>query len=430
MRLRLSVLMFLQFAACGAMVPLFSLRLTELGFTPAETGLACATQALAALIAPLLVGQIADRWFPAERCLAVCSLTASGLLWVLADLTEPVSVVLVTQAFWLVMVPAFTLGTSLSFAHLAEPRRDYGPVRMWGTVGWVVPGWLLGYWLSNPEWLMELVRSVAPSRTAGSLADAFRLGGVFAFVLGLYALTLPHTPPLRHPGISWLAPLAALRLLRGRGFAFLALGTFGVCLTMPFVTQINPLFLEHLGIPRPLIQPTLTIGQGTEMLGLLMLPLLLSRFGQQATMRFGVTAWVLALAVLTLGQPTGLVVASLGLGGLCVCCFLVAGQVYVNSRASADVRASAQALLTFVTGMGALAGNLVAGWVRGLMGGEFRPTYAVGAALAVSTALVFFLGFNDDPHLTPSLGEVAAADATDPLTVPTLAPTAASLDER
>ncbi len=410
MRLRLSVLMFLQFAVPGAVVPLFSLRLTELGFTPEETGLACATQALAALIAPLMVGQIADRWFPAERCLAICGFVSAGLLWVLAELSEPSSVILVTQAFWLVMVPAFTLGTSLCFAHLASPGRDYGPVRMWGTVGWVVPAWLLGYWLSDPEWLLHVVGTLTGSQPASGLADAFRLGGAFAFILGMYALTLPHTPPLRRPGMTWLAPLAAWRLLRSRGFAFLALGTFGVCLTMPFVTQINPLFLEHLGIPRPWIQPTLTISQGTEIAGLLLLPIILGRFGQRQTLRFGLAVWVVYLGTLTLGRPTGLVVVTLSLGGLCVCCFLVTSQVYVNSRASAEVRASAQALLTFVTGTGALVGNLLAGWVRSLMEGSFRPTYAVAAALALMTAAVFFLGFADDPQLAPPLGAIIADD--------------------
>src|ERR1700719_2036934 len=124
--------MFLQYAPHGAFVPLFSLRLQELGFSPVEIGWACATQALAALIAPLVAGQVADRWFPAQRCLAVCAVLAGMILWLLTALTSWPAVFAASLAFWLVMGPANTLGTALSFAHLADPARDFGGVRLWG----------------------------------------------------------------------------------------------------------------------------------------------------------------------------------------------------------------------------------------------------------------------------------------------------------
>jgi MFS family permease len=142
MRARLSLLMFLQYAPQGAFVPLFSLRLQELGFTHVEIGWACATQALAALVAPLVAGQVADRWFPAQRCLAVCAVLAGLILWLLAGLTSWPAVFAASLAFWLVMGPVNTLGTALSFAHLVDPARDFGGVRLWGTIGWATaPGW-------------------------------------------------------------------------------------------------------------------------------------------------------------------------------------------------------------------------------------------------------------------------------------------------
>src|SRR5436309_1120937 len=107
--------MFLQYAVQGAMWPLFTLRLQELGFTPLEMGWACASQSLAALVGPLVAGQVADRWVPAERCLGACSLVAGALLWVLAELTTPIPVFGLSLAFWLVMGPATMLGTAVSF---------------------------------------------------------------------------------------------------------------------------------------------------------------------------------------------------------------------------------------------------------------------------------------------------------------------------
>jgi MFS family permease len=386
--------MFLQYAVPGALVPLFSLRLQELGFTPLEIGWACATQALAALVSPLVAGQVADRWFPAERCLAACAFASATTLWVLAELTSPSTVFGTSLVFWLLMGPVLTLGISVSFAHLERPERDFGPVRMWGTVGWMVPGWLLGYWFSNPEWLIGGLALLRPARPSGELADAFRLAGLFGFVLGAYALTLSPTPPKRRAG-AWLAPLAALSLLRGRAFAIYGLCQFGVCVTVPFSIQVTPLLLEALGVPRPWLGPTLTLAQSTEMVALWLLPVLLLRLGIRGTMLVGLLAWAGALGILTLGQPTWLVVASQGLNGLCICCYIVAGQVFVNSRAHGEVRASAQALLAFVNGLGMLAGNLLVGGVRRQVNGEFRPTFAVGAAIALGLVVIFALGFRE-----------------------------------
>src|SRR5262249_11388299 len=152
----LSLLMFLQYAPQGALVPLFSLRLQELGFSPIAMGYACSTQALAQLVGPFVAGQLADRWFSAERCLFVCALGASGLLWLLAELTSPAAVFAVSLAFWLVMGPASTLGTGLSFAHLRSGP-EFGKVRLWGTIGWVASGWLVGLGLSNAGWISSLV---------------------------------------------------------------------------------------------------------------------------------------------------------------------------------------------------------------------------------------------------------------------------------
>src|SRR5262249_12650713 len=146
-----------------------------------------------------------------------CALLSGGLLWFLAGLTSPWAVFGISLAFWLVMGPVFTLGTALSFTHLAHPEREYGPVRMWGTVGWVVPCWLLAYWFEDPDWLHPGLPCLRPNPPASELGDAFRLGGLLAFLLGFYTLTLPHTPPQRQRGAR-PAPLAALQLLRSRDF--------------------------------------------------------------------------------------------------------------------------------------------------------------------------------------------------------------------
>jgi hypothetical protein len=304
---------------------------------------------------------------------------AGAILWVLAELTTPLAIFFASLAFWLMMGPAISLGTSLSFAHLPSAENDFGRVRLWGTVGWVFPAWLLCAWMGS-------------DLPASELGDAFRLGGVMAIAQGLYALTLPHTPPQRLAGAP-PAPLAALRLLRGRAFAVYCVTGFGVCATTTFTWQVTPLLLAHLGIPRPWVMPTLTIAQATEVATLAILPVLLLRLGLRGTMLVGLIAWTAALAVLTVGEPLWLVVSSLTLNGLCVCCFLVAGQVFVNSQARGDIRASAQGLLSLINGLGLLAGNLFVGWVRNLVERRFPPTFAAALAITVVLIVVFTVGF-------------------------------------
>jgi NHS family xanthosine MFS transporter len=187
--------------------------------------------------------------------------------------------------------------------------------------------------------------------------------------------------------------VAALRLLRRRAFAVYFLCNFGLCVTLPFSSQNTPLLLLELGLPKDWLGPALTIAQSTEVVALGLLPLLLGRWGHRRLMLAGALAWTTAMMVMTVGRPLGLVVGCLALNGVFICCYLVAGQVFVNSAASGDIRASAQSLLTFTNGLGMLVGNLLAGWVRDRAGGAFAPTFGVAAAIALLALLIFSAGF-------------------------------------
>jgi MFS family permease len=120
----------------------------------------------------------------------------------------------------------------------------------------------------------------------------------------------------------------------------------------------------------------------------------------------GIGAWALALSVLTIGWPLWLVVISQTLNGLCICCYCVAGQVFVNSRALGHVRASAQALLSATSGLGMLIGNLLSGWIRQEAHGAFGPTFGLAASIAATLAVVFFAGFPSEPSSAPMKSEV------------------------
>ncbi|MCI0376374.1 MAG: MFS transporter [Gemmataceae bacterium] len=418
LRWRLSVLMFLVYAVPGAWGPLFAYYLHKhLHFSPQETAWACCTSALGALTAPLLWGQVADRWLATQHCISLCSFAAAVLLFSLTFWTSPLAVFVTAWSFWFFMVPVFSLTTSLTFRHLSKPEKQFGPVRMWGTVGWVAGGVLLSCWLMEPDFLEVPRHWLRPDSPHSELADAFRLGAVLAFVLALFALLLPHTPPNPRPAFNlesqvqpaqadnplatrarwyWTlfdAPLLAFRLCRQRPIAVFCFCMFGLYITMPFSGQMTPLVLDRLGVPEAWIASTLTIAQSLEILALAFLPVILLRLEEKGTLLLGIASWAAALAILTLGQPTWLVIASLGLHGLYITCFLVAGQVFVNRRAPKDIRASAQALLQFINGFGLLLGHLLAGWMRQVQEDDFSRAFAPAAILATALVVFFILGF-------------------------------------
>jgi predicted MFS family arabinose efflux permease len=387
--------MFLQYAPAGAVLPLYSTYLQEqLGFTSMGIAVCCATQSIATICAALVAGHAADRWMPAERLLGLCALLSGLDLWLLAEQTRPIPVFFCTLVYWLLTGPIWMFGATISFAHLKQPERQFGPVRLCGTVGWMMAAWLVYCWFKNPDWLCQAIGWLRPDLPISERADLFRLGGLLSFVLMAYSLTLPHTPPQRsHDGR--LAPLAAFQLLRGREFFIYALCFFGVCVTFSFGTQGTPLLLRQLQTDKADLPAILTIAQASEVVCLGLLPLLLRRLGVRGTVLVGLTAWTAGLFVQALAPSRVMVAGSLCFNGLCIAAVFVAGQVFVNSRVHDGLRASVQSLLTFVNGLGMLLGNLLFGVLRRWAGGELQPAFAVGAVVMTLLVVVFVFGFTE-----------------------------------
>ncbi len=384
MPLRLSVMMFLQWSVPATFVPLLSVRLeNDLGYGPRLTGALWATSTVATVVSTLLAGQVADRWLSAEKAMALCAAVAGVDLCVLAELRRPEAVFLAILIYGLVTGPMLLFGTTISFRHLPRPREQFGPVRMWGTIGWMVTNWLLLAWYGGPLRL-----------------DPYYLGGLFALALAGYALTLPYTPP-RSPAdpAKRFAPLEAIQLMKDRSFAIYCACLLGTGITFHFTNQSTPLLLDHLGVPRGWLPATMTLAQTTEVGGLVVLPVLLLRLGVRGTMTLALCAWLTAMCVLAVGRPVELVVGSLVLNGLYVTGFLIAGQVYINTLADDDFRASVQGLFSCINGLAGLTGHLLAGWLRKWTGGEVPPTFTVAAILTACLLGLFLVGFRQPaPH--------------------------------
>jgi MFS family permease len=408
---RLSALIFLAFAILGAWVPVFSLHLKNLNFSPEATAWASAASAIGALIAPILWGQIADRWLAMQRCISLCALASGAGLWILAELREPETVILVSIALWFFLIPTIGLSTSLIFRQLEHPERGYGKIRMWGTLGWVAASWCLTLWFA-------LFAGYADADGTADFADSLRLGGLAAILLALYALTLPHTPPGKclAPLRTWYgrladAPLSALLLFHDRSFVVYCVCMFGFNITLPFTIQLNPLLLAQLGVNAARLPLYLTIAQSTEVIFLYCLPMLLMRFGTKPIMLLGGMSWTLGLALLSVGSPVWLVLASLVTAGVFICCFFIAGQVYVNRQATHDIRASAQGMLLFISGSGLLLGHLLVGWIRDWTDDRYGIAYLGAFGLAALLVVFFLVGFSSTPSAAISPQEILVPDS-------------------
>ena len=408
---RLSALIFLAFAVMGAWVPVFSLHLKNLYFSPEATAWASAANAIGALLAPLVWGQVADRWLAMQRCISVCALATCVGLWILAGLREPGAVIFVCIGMWFFLIPTIGLSTSLIFRQLEHPERHYGRIRMWGTVGWVAASWCLTAWFGLYGWYQEI-------EPPSDFADSLRLGSIAAFVLAFYAWTLPHTPPGKGAARtrSWYArladaPLSTLHLFQNRSFVIYCVCMFGFNITLPFTIQLNPLLLDKLNVDPKLSSLYLTIAQSSEVLFLYLLPILLLRFGTKTIMMLGGISWTLGLALLSIGAPVSLVLTSLVTHGVFICCFFIAGQVFVNRQATHDIRASAQGLLLLISGSGLLLGHLLVGWIRDLTDDQFGIAYLIAAILAAALVALFLAGFTGTRSTAISPQEMLVPDS-------------------
>jgi nucleoside transporter len=347
------------------------------------------------MVAPFIGGQLADRYFASEKLIGVLHLLGGVLLFAAAGMTSYDQLWPVMLAWALVYAPTLALTNSLCFHHMPEAEKEFGLVRVWGTIGWIVVGWMLA----------KVVRG-ALAGTMNNLGgfDGLWVAGVFSILLGIFSFFLPHTPAQKKGENPW-AFLEALKMLRDPQFAIFITIAFVVATELMFYFVLTAPFLEASGVTPGQTPKWMTIAQIAEIGTMLALPWMLTHWGVRKTMVIGILAWPVRYAIFAIGNPLWLVIAALSLHGLCYVCFFTVAYIYVNQVAEADIKASAQGLITFVTlGVGLFIGSNFAGYISNL----FTETAANGApvvnytkvflvplALTVICAVVFTFAFRD-----------------------------------
>jgi len=389
-RLALSSMMFLQFFIWGAWFVTLGTYLGQgLKLDALQIGAAYSTMPWGALVAPLFVGMVADRYFRSERVLAFCHLVGGALLWMASRETNP------TLLFWTLFVyalaynPTLALVNAVAFHQMNDTGRQFPAIRVWGTLGWIAAGVAVGtLGVEATSWPMRLA--------AGA-----------SWLLGIGAFFLPETPPRgkgSEGGVARLFGLEALVLLRDRSFAVFAAGSLLICIPLAFYYNFTNLFLNEQGLANA--AGVMTLGQVSEIVFMLVMPFCFSRLGIKKMLLIGMAAWASRYLLFAFGA-SGNVVAMFYLGillhGVCYDFFFVTGQIYVDGKADPRIRAGAQGFITLLTyGLGMLIGSWVSGWVvkaheARLPGGgishEWMPVWLVPAAMAGGVFLLFLALF-------------------------------------
>jgi nucleoside transporter len=382
---RLSVMMFLQYAIWGAWLPLLWPFLHGYrGFSPGQIGDMFAVGAVGALVAPFIAGQIADRYFSTEKYLGLSHVVGGVLVWQLAWLESYWAFLVFSLLYSLIYAPTLSLTNSLSFHHLPDRDRDFGRVRVWGTVGWIAVGIAIGQWLLYRHTPADGTEEAIRAAQYAGMADAFRLSGALGVLMGLYCFTLPHTPPT--PGRQRIASFEAMSEIRHNPLLTLFLLAVPISCIHQFyfvhtadflggfqtraATAINRIFGVGGG-------GLMTVGQMSEILVLASIPLIAKRVSRKSLLATGIVAYAVRMFLFAyvhqIGAITGIsevavLIAGVAMHGLCFGCFIFVAFMIVDEETTGDVKASAQSLFNVViVGIGIIVGSKIATGVANLV---------------------------------------------------------------
>lgn len=411
LRWRLSVLWFLEWGITGAVLTYLPIYWESIKLSERQQSELYAVTAAGLWVAPFIVGQIADRWLAIEKLLAICHFTGGVVLYMLAAGTEVFkrtgsnfeSLLWLVGVFAVAYLPTVPLVSTLCFRHMSDPDSQFGKVRVWGTVGWIVAGLSLSFWLARgqvfhwlhdhyAEWtIVDRLRAIFAVFPPALQSDCFRMSALLSFALSSFCVFLPHTPPARPQG-NRLAPLAILGMFKDRTFAlFIAVSFLLALMVVPLYNMAVPPLLEAQGIEGNWVPTVMLIGQISEFPALLLLSFCLRHLGLKATFALGIGAWAVRYSFFSAGGPQWLVLTAIALHGVCHVFLIIVAQLYIDSQCRKDLRASAQNLLSFVTlGIGMPLGALLGGWLRG----EFRDRslllFGIPAVAAIGLLILFW----------------------------------------
>jgi nucleoside transporter len=408
---RLSVMMFLQFFIWGAWYVTIGIYMSANGMADL-THWPYTVNPIAAIIAPLFLGLVADRYFATERVLGSLHIIGGLIMFAVPQATaNPTLFILLLLAYNLAYMPTLGLANSLAFHHIDDQEKQFPLIRVFGTVGWIVAGLFIGYVLG------QFSGDQLPDRTPLPLYTT----AIASIALGIYSFTLPHTPPSgagERVSIRSIFGLDALSQLGSRPFYIFIASSLLICIPLAAYYNFAPIYAANAvydqgttnGLVALLPNPSslMSLGQMSEVAFMLLMPLCFARLGVKWMLAVGMGAWVLRYALFAFGAPDAIfwtVAVGILLHGICYDFFFVTGQIYVDKKSTPAVRGQAQGFLVFITyGVGMFIGAQVSGFLYNRFLGDaaqltlprWQDFWYVPAGFALAILVFFVLLFRED----------------------------------
>jgi nucleoside transporter len=389
---KLSVMMFLEFFIWGCWFVTMGTFLSQaFSASGGDIALAYETQSWGAIVAPFIIGLIADRYFDAEKILALIHILGGGLLFMCSvalgfDKFYPYILI-----YMILYMPTLALVNSIAFRQMKDPSKEFPKIRVWGTIGWIIAGLVISYgvgWESSQK-----------------LEYTFYLAAIVSVALGLFSFSLPKTPPKatnESPSLREILGLDALKLLKDTRYLVFFISSILICIPLAFYYQDANLFLNELGVENA--AGVMTLGQISEALFILLLPLFLNKYGIKKTLIVGMLAWSLRYILFAFGDTGSnmwMLIFGIVLHGICYDFFFVSGQIYTDYKAGEKYKSAAQGLIALATyGIGMLIGFRLAGKITDQFvidsGHDWTQIWTYPAIFAAVVLVIFILTFKNE----------------------------------
>jgi nucleoside transporter len=387
LRIQLSLMMFLQFFVWGAWYGQMSKYLfTSLGASGTQVGNAYSAFSIAMIVAPFFIGMIADRYFAAQKVLAVLNILGACILFFLIQEKDAGNFYWWILAYCLTFAPTISLTSSISMTHMADPAKEFPMIRVMGTIAWFVVTNFVGF------------------LGVGDKSTIFYISMISSLVLGAYAFTLPNTPPKATdaPTFAKIIGADAFVMFKDRSFLIFFISSILICIPLSFYYAMANPSLTDSGMTN--VESKMSLGLLSEFLFMLAIPFALRRFGVKWILIVGLIGWIVRFFLFSNGNGgSGLwmLYAAILLHGLCFDFFFVSGQIYTDAKAGPKIKNQAQGLISLATyGIGMYIGSILAGIVteKYTIAGvkDWGAIWMVPAGIAAVVLVLFVLFFKDN----------------------------------
>jgi len=390
-RAKLSAMMFLQFFIWGAWFVTMGTYLSQtLHATGTQNSTAYATQALGAIIAPFIIGLIADKYFSAQKILGILHIIGAGIMFLASRAADFSGFYPLILSYMIIYMPTLALVNTVSFKQMKDPGKEFPWIRVFGTIGWIVACVIIG---------------VLDWEHKGSLSLTFITAAAASFILGILSFTLPDTPPAKRgqkTSIGDILGLDAIGLLKNKSYLIFFLASIAICVPLAFYYNFANMFLNEVGVQKA--AGKMSLGQVSEFLFMVAMPFFFVRAGVKKMLAMGMLAWALRYVLFAYGNADSnywMLLAGIIIHGVCYDFFFVSGQIYTDNLAGERYKNSAQGFITLATyGVGMLIGFSISGpivdhYQTSASSHNWQAIWLIPGAIAFAVLLIFLLLFKD-----------------------------------